>query len=62
MIPNWIHELGAGLLFAACVVLPAVIPLTAPRQDTPHQPTGPTWARTRAKARRYARTHSRKQT
>lgn len=59
MIPTWIHELGAGLLFAACVALPATIPLTAPRQNVPQQPTGPAWARTRAKANRYVRTHTR---
>ncbi|MGR3875746.1 hypothetical protein ACUXZZ_45255 (plasmid) [Streptomyces graminifolii] len=61
MIPTWIHELGAGLLFAACVALPAAIPLTAPRQNTERKHTGPAWARTRAGGRRYARTHSRKQ-
>lgn len=59
MIPTWIHELGAGLLFTACLIAPAAIPLTAP---TPRQPTGPSWARNRAQAHRYARTHTRKPT
>jgi hypothetical protein len=60
VIPEWVHSLGAGLLFTACVALPIAIPLTAPLpRSTPRQPTGPSWARTRAQANRYTRTHTR---
>ncbi|MEW2302032.1 hypothetical protein AB0958_19000 [Streptomyces sp. NPDC006655] len=59
MIPDWAHSLAAGLLFTACVALPALIPLTAPLPRTPQQPTSPSWARTRAQARHYTLTHTR---